>query len=329
MRVLVIGGTRFLGPRLARSLLARGHAVTTFNRGATPDALPDFVERLHGDRTDPSQLGRALTGRSFDACVDTIAMRGSDTAAAIEALDGRVGHYVHFSTGQVYLVRAGCPTPAREEDYDGRLVPPPARDAWDAGEWTYGVEKRECEDLLESAWGARGFPGTRLRLTMVHGEDDPQGRIRAYVLRLVKGGPLLVPAEPIPPIRPISAAAVVETVVRILESGQGKGAAYNLAQSESWTHDQLVARIAGMLGAEPELVRRPREELLAADVYPACAPLSKPWMSVLDPGRAARELGFEPGRFDDWLPDVVERISVLPPPRGFEDVRAREIELVS
>ncbi|MGH7565246.1 MAG: NAD-dependent epimerase/dehydratase family protein [Gemmatimonadota bacterium] len=327
MRVLVIGGTRFVGPRLVRTLLGRGHAVTTFNRGHTSDRHPAAVERLHGDRSDPSHMAGALAGRSFDACVDTIAMRGSDTASAIEALDGRVGHYVHFSTGQVYLVRAGCPTPAREEDYGGPLISSPARDAWDVGEWTYGLEKRECEDLLEAAWEGHGFPATRLRLTMVHGEDDPQGRILAYVVRLQTGGPLLVPAEPIPPIRPIPASAVVETVVDLLESGRGKGVAYNLAQGEAWSHAQLITRIAGMLGAEPEVVGRPRGELIAAGVYPACAPLSKPWMSLLDPGRAVRELGFEPGRFDDWLPGVVERVSALPPPGDFAGVRARELEL--
>lgn len=327
MHVLVIGGTRFVGPRLVRSLVELGHAVTTFNRGLTPNGLPGVVERLHGDRTDPSELGRALAGRSFDGCVDTIAMRGSDTAPAIDLLDGRVGHYVHFSTGQVYLVREDCPSPAREEDSDGPLVSPPARDAWDAGEWSYGVEKRQCEDLLEEAWSARGFPATRLRLTMIHGEDDPQGRIRAYVQRLQGGGPLLVPIEPIPPIRPISASAVVETVVGIVESGKGKGAAYNLAQGETWTHDRLVTRIAEMLGTGVELVPLPREELLEAGVYPACAPLSKPWMSVLDPGRAARELGFRPDSFDDWLPAVVERVSELPSPHGFDDLRARELAL--
>ena len=308
MRILVIGGTRFVGPRLVRALLARGHRVATFNRGHTPDELPGEVERLHGDRSDPAQLARALAGKAFDVCVDTIAMRGSDTAAAIDALDGRVEHYVHFSTGQVYLVRVGCASPAREEDYDGPVMCPPAEDAWDHGQWTYGVEKRECEDLLAEAWVAGGFPATRLRLPMVHAEDDPQGRIAAYVHQLKAGGRLLMPIEPGPPIRPIHADAVVDGVVRILEEGTGKGAAYNLAQREAWTHDELVVRIASLLDVVPVTVRRPRRQLIEAGLFPACAPLSNPWMSLLDPGLAERELGFEPGGFDDWLPRVVERI---------------------
>ena len=327
MHVLVIGGTRFVGPRLVRSLLARGHSVSVLNRGHTPDALPADVERLHADRSVPAALIAALAGRSFDACVDTIAMRGSDTAAAIDILDGRVGQYVHFSTGQVYLVRQGCPSPAREEDYPGDVMPPPPEDAWDHGQWTYGVEKRECEDLLEAAWTARRFPATRLRLTMVHAEDDPQGRIAAYVHRLQDGGPLLMPDELSPPIRPIHADAVVAVVVRTLEGGLGIGAAYNLAQDESWTHDEFVTRLAAMLHIEPVIVRRPRQELIEAGAFPACARLTNPWMSVLDPGRAKRELGFEPDGFDDWLPSVIERIRVSSLPDGYAEVRAREIEL--
>lgn len=325
MRVLVIGGTRFVGPRLVRALHVRGHAVTVFHRGRTPGALPPDVERLRGDRTRPGVLAAALAGRSFDACVDTIAMRGPDTAVAIDALDGRVGHYVHFSTGQVYLVRADCPSPATEEDYAGPLAPSPSEGAWDADEWRYGIEKRQCEDALEEAWSARGFPATRLRLTMIHGADDPRGRIFAYVLRLRDGAPLLAPEEPSPPIRPIHAGAVVEAVVGMLESGSGKGRAYNLAQEEWWSHDELVAAIAGRLGVPANVVRRPRSELVAAGLFPACAPLAHPWMSVLDPARAARELDFRPGRFDDWLPATMEQLAERPAPAGYDEVRAREL----
>ena len=327
MRILVIGGTHFMGPRLVRALLARGHAVTTFHRGTTPCILPAEVERLYGDRSDSAQLESALAARSFDACVDTIAMRGAETAAAVDLLYGRVGHYVHFSTGQVYLVRRDCPAPAREEDYAGPLGTPPDPHAWDAGQWTYGIEKRECEDILEEAWTARGFPATRLRLTMVHGAEDPRGRIHAYALRLLDGGPLLVPGEPSPPIRPIHADAVVETVVRVLEEGSGKGAAYNLAQDEAWTHEELIGGIAGMLSVEAALERRPREELVRAGVFPACAPLASPWMSYLDPGLAARELGFRPGTFEDWLPGLVATAAARPAPVEFVEARARELAL--
>jgi nucleoside-diphosphate-sugar epimerase len=144
---------------------------------------------------------------------------------------------------------------------------------------------------------------------MIHGIDDPRGRIRTYVRALLDRVPLLVPREASPPIRPIHAAAVVDAVVGLLEGGRGRGAAYNLAQGETWTHAELVDRIAAMLEVEPRFDTRPRAELVGAGVFPACAPLASPWMSVLDPGRAERDLGFRPGRFGDWLPELVARLA--------------------
>ncbi|MBW3660882.1 MAG: NAD-dependent epimerase/dehydratase family protein [Gemmatimonadetes bacterium] len=325
MDVLVIGGTRFVGPRLVRALLDRDHRVTTFNRGKTPTDLPDSVERLHGDRSDPAQLARGIGGREFDACVDTIAMRGGDTLGAVEVLDGRVGHYVHFSTGQVYLVRAGCPVPAREEDYDGPIVEAPPEE-WARREWRYGIEKRECEDALEDAWVSRRFPATRLRLPMIHGAGDPKGRIQGYVLRLTDGGPLLVPLESGPRIRHVHVDDVVDAVVRIVEDGRGIGAAYNLAPGDLVSFHDFLARLGEILDATPDVVRLPRDELLDEGLFPACSPLSNPWMSVLDGTRAREELGVAPRALAEWLAGLVERLENEEPeaPDGYRDQRERE-----
>ncbi|MGH7572639.1 MAG: NAD-dependent epimerase/dehydratase family protein [Gemmatimonadota bacterium] len=331
MDVLLIGGTRNIGHHLAIALTDRGHRVTTFNRGRTPDELGDRVERLHGDRTDPGQLARALSGRSFDACIDTIAMRGGDTRAAIGVLDGRVGHYVHISTGQVYLVREACPVPAREEDYDGPLLDPPPGSSWESAEWRYGIEKRECEDLLADAWGARRFPGTRLRLPMIHGERDHYGRIHGYVGRFLDGGPLLVPLEEGPRLRHVHQADVVAAVLRLLESGAGQGRAYNLAQNDLWTLDEFLNRLAALLGVEPEVVHRPRADLEATGLFPACSPFSNPWMSVLDNRRAKEDLGLRFAGFEDYLPDLVERFrdSDLELPPSYARQRDREKALAT
>lgn len=329
MNVLLIGGTRNVGHHLAIALTDRGHHVTTFNRGRTPDELGDRVERLHGDRTDPAQIVRALGRRSFDACIDTIAMRGGDTRVAIDTLDGRVGHYVHFSTGQVYLVREACPVPAREEDYDGPLLPAPPGDSWESAEWRYGIEKRECEDLLAAAWTTRRFPGTRLRLPMIHGERDHYGRIHGYVRRLLDGGPLLIPLEGGPDLCHVHQADVVAAVARILESGSGKGRAYNLAPDELRSIEEFIDRLGALLGVEPDVVRLPRAELEAAELFPGCSPFSNPWMSVLDSRRAREELGLAFAGFDDYLPELVERYRDpdLDPPAIYARQREREKEL--
>lgn len=328
MDVLLIGGTRFVGPRLVDALLERGHEVTTFNRGETPDALPAAVERLHGDRSDPAQLAGALGDREFDACIDTIAMRGGDTRGAVQVLDGRVGQYVHFSTGQVYLVRAGCPVPAREEDYDGPIVEAPTGE-WARREWRYGIEKRECEDALEEAWVSRRFPATRLRLPMIHGIDDPKGRIHGYLLRLTDGGPLPVPLESGPRIRQIHVDDVVDAVVRIVEEGSGIGAAYNLAPDDLVSFHDFLATLGGILEVTPDVVRLPRDELVAEGLFPGCSPLSNPWMSVLD-GSAARDaLGVSPRGLAAWLPGLVARLldEEPEPPPSYREQRERECSL--
>lgn len=120
MRSLVIGGTRNLGPSIVHALLQQGHEVAVFNRGQTRDNLPEEVERLRGDRTDPSQLKQALGGREFDLVVDTTLYTGVEAEAAVDLFANHVGRYIFLSTGQVYLVRVGVERPLKKEITLGR-----------------------------------------------------------------------------------------------------------------------------------------------------------------------------------------------------------------
>src|SRR5262245_60271746 len=165
MKVLIIGGTRFVGPLLVFRLLAAGHQVTVLNRGTLADPFGAFggrVERLVADRTSPA-FAPLLAGRAFDAAVDFAAYTAADALGAIAALSGRVGHYVFISTGQVYLVREGCPRPSREIDYEGPVLPRPTEER-DLPQWEYGAGKRACEDALVEAWDKARFPSTRIRI---------------------------------------------------------------------------------------------------------------------------------------------------------------------
>src|SRR5512138_1944641 len=102
MNVLVIGGSRFVGRLLVWRLLASGARVTVLNRGRILDPFGGRVERLLCDRTGPD-FERLLAGRTFDAVVDLAAYTGDDGRRAASLLQGRTGHYVMISTGQVYL----------------------------------------------------------------------------------------------------------------------------------------------------------------------------------------------------------------------------------
>ena len=305
MDVLILGGTRFVGYHLALDLLQRGHRVMVLNRGVTRDELPADIERLRADRTLAGALQVSVAGRDFEAVVDMSAYRGADTREALEAFAGRTGHYVHISTGQVYLVRTPpVPEPAVEEAYDGAVIAPPGEDDPEYGSWLYGVEKRECEDLLRDA---RDFPATVLRLPMVQGERDHFRRTHAYVARLLDGGPILVPDAPNRLLRHVYYADVVRAIRDLLESGTGKGRVYNLSQDEAITLQEFLAILGGALGVEPRCVVAPRARLEREGLLPDCSPFSGRSMSIIDNSRAKRELGCGFTGPAEYLPTVARR----------------------
>ena len=177
----------------------------------------------------------------------------------MRVLGGRVGHHVFVSTGQVYLVREGCPVPTREVDYDGPTMAAPPSPA-DHDDWAYGIGKRGAEDVLASA---AALPSTRLRIPMVNGELDYQRRIESYLWRLLDGGPLLV-ARGRALRRPVYGGAVVRAIATLLEAPPVPGQAFNLAQPEQLTVRALIERIAARVGARPDIVERSAEAIEAA-----------------------------------------------------------------
>jgi nucleoside-diphosphate-sugar epimerase len=326
VRILVIGGTRYMGAELVWRLLLGGHAVTLFNRGRTGDPFGDRVERLVGDRrTD--DFARRLRGRRFDAAVDFAVYEGPEAQAAVDVLE--VGHYVAISTGQVYLVRDGAPVPARESDYDGPLLPRPT-DPRDRADWEYGIGKRACEDVLAYAWEIARFPSTRVRIPIVNGERDQSRRLEAYLWRILDGGPLLLPDGATGLIRHVYAGDVVRFLLRILGDPRTHGRAYNVCHDELLPLRDVLALLAEAMGARTRFVDAPSSVLETAGLdVRAVSPFSTRWTSRLDPTRAREELDFAPRPLRQAF-DVIARsfLAHLPPspPDGYAH-RAREIEL--
>jgi nucleoside-diphosphate-sugar epimerase len=330
MHVLIVGGNRFMGYGLTWRLLAAGHEVTHFNRGGASDPFADRIERLRGDRTT-GDFARLLARREFDAVVDFAGFVGADADGAVEALRGRVGHYVFISTGQVYLVREGCPSPARESDYAGPLMPEPA-DAVDQAEWAYGVGKRGCEDRLAAAWSRERFPATCLRIPMVDGERDNKRRLEAYLWRILDGGPVIVPEGDLRPVRHVYAGAVVRAIVELLGRTETFGQAYNLSQDEMPTLPELVTLFAEALGAPARLHPVPAAAIRAAGLRVTdVSPYSSVWMSCLDPARAKAELGLHHEPLPEYAGRIVASFLAHPPsepPPGYGG-RSLERQLVA
>ncbi len=328
-----------MGYHLAWRLLAAGHDVTLLNRGTRPDPFGDRVARLRADRTGP-ELARAVAGLSFDAAVDFVAYVRADAEGAVAALDGRVGHYVTISTGQVYLVKAGAledgppsgdPPAFREEDYDGPLMAAPPVGHVDRADWEYGVGKRACEDVLAEAWARRRFPATRLRIPIVNGERDNSRRLEGYVWRLLDRGPVLLPDGGAARVRQVYAGAVAALLLGMLGRAETFGQAYNACQDETPTLAEVVALMAELLGAEPRIVGVDAAAMAAAGLDPvAASPFSTRWKSFLDPARAKRELGFRHPPLREYLGRTLASLLAAwnpEPPAGYAQ-REREIAFV-
>jgi nucleoside-diphosphate-sugar epimerase len=340
VRALIIGGNRFVGYALAWRLIAGGHRVTLLNRGSLPDPFGDRVERLTGDRTT-SDFERLLGGRRFDAVFDFAAYQGSDVERAARLFggsrgdggsgEGGAGHYVFVSTGQVYLVREGCPKPASERDYEGPLRPRPTSDRdRDLGSWEYGVGKRACEDALAAAWAGSRFPGTSIRIPMVNGERDDARRLEVYLWRLLDGGPVIVPDGGDHPVRHVYSGEIARALASICGNPATFGEAYNLCQEEAPSLADLLRMLARILGSSAELVSVPSEAIERAGLdLREVSPFSSRWMSMLDPSKARRDLGFSHEPLESYLGKIVASLLAHPPkdpPEGYAR-RAEEIAL--
>ncbi|MBM3297094.1 MAG: NAD-dependent epimerase/dehydratase family protein [Candidatus Aminicenantes bacterium] len=302
MNVLVIGGARFLGWHTVRRLLRAGHEVTLFNRGVTPDDFGGDVRRLRGDRRDGKAFASLAGARDWGAVVDLVAYNAQDSRSAVEALRGRAGHFIHISTGAVYLVTRDYPCPLREEDYEQEVTPRPEGDD---RMWVYGTEKRDGEDVLAEAHARDGFPFTSLRLPIVIGERDYTLRAFSYFLRAGDGKPVLLPDGGLCPSTHVYAGDVAAAVAANLGNPAAFGRAYNLAQGEAVTVREFVLKAAAVLGTKPEIVDVPKAVLDRQGWGRGFSPFSVRRPFILSIERAARELGFVPSPFEDWLAATV------------------------
>lgn len=213
LRILILGGTGFIGPHQVRYAVARGHRVTVFNRGRSQADLPAEVERLIGDRN--GQLD-ALKGRSWDVVIDnpTVLPRWVRDAAAI--LKDAVKQYVFISTLSVY---ASWATPGMDESAAVAMLDDPTSE--DVQTY-YGPLKALAEQEAEQ-W----FPGrtTIIRPGQIVGPGDDTDRFTYWPVRIERGGEVLAPGQPTDPVQIIDARDLAAWTIRMVE--QGEVGAYN------------------------------------------------------------------------------------------------------
>jgi len=181
LRLLVLGGTRFIGPHFVEAALAHGHQVTLFNRGRTNPGRVQNVEVLHGDRN--GQLD-ALKGRQWDAVLDTSAFVPRIVRLSAELLAPSVSHYLFVSSISVYASFAG----ANDESSPLGKIADETIEKVDGD--TYGPLKALCEQAAE-----RALPGrtTILRPGLIVGPDDNTDRFTYWPARVARGGEVMAP----------------------------------------------------------------------------------------------------------------------------------------
>jgi 2'-hydroxyisoflavone reductase len=206
MRLLVLGGSQFVGRHIVEGALARGHTVTLFNRGRTnPGMFPD-VEEIHGDRDGGLS---ALDGRTWDAVIDTSGYLPRVVRQSVEALSGRAGQYVFVSTISVYAQPM-----AENADESAALATMDDETSEDISAH-YGALKVLCERAVDSFDG----PTLNVRPGMIVGPYDPTDRFTYWIWRIAQGGEVLAPGNPDRPVQFIDARDLAALLLTQTENG--------------------------------------------------------------------------------------------------------------
>ena len=208
MKLLLLGGPRFLGRALADAGLARGHDLTFFNRGRTNADLYHEVERLLGDREGDLA---ALRDRTWDAVVDTCGYLPDVVRASVEALSG-TDRYCFVSSISVYadfsVVNDESSAVAQLGDLPGDEVTAES----------YGPLKALCEDAVREVFGDRALV---VRPGLIVGPHDPTGRFTYWPHRVARGGEVLAPGPPDRPTQGIDVRDLAEWIVSLCEGHVG------------------------------------------------------------------------------------------------------------
>ena len=329
VKVLIIGGNRFVGRDLVWRFLAAGHDVTTFNRGVSPILSAPESSACVGDRTT-GDFERLVGGREFDAVVDFAAFTEARTLAKRPRSSGprRPLRHDQHRTG---LSRARAEA-ERRSPRDRLRGHGDGRTRRRERAWRMGLRNGQARGRgrARSGLGRALFPSTRLRIPMVNGERDYHRRIEGYLWRLLDGDPLLLPdgGRRRPP--------------RVQRCG-GAGDRALLGNPTTFGRPTTSRRTRPRPDRDPgpprgdprrlgplRAKRRPTGSRPRASTLVRVSPFSGRWMSFLDPTRAKAELGFRHDPLRHYLEKIVASFLAHPPtepPESYTGFRAREVEL--
>ena len=297
MRILVIGGTRFIGPPAVRRLAELGHEVAVFHRGKSHTPLPETVRHLHGDRKQLQEHAAELRDFAPEVVLDMVPLSDEHGTQLVSTFAGVARRLVVISSADVYrafdrLLRKdpGPPDPSPlTEDSPLREIMYPYRTAETPPDHLYySYDKILMEREAQSA--PETLPATVLRLPMVYGPNDYQRRTFSYLKRMDDGRPFILLSEPHAAHEALRGYVedIGEAIALCVSREEAAGRTYHVADRVTLTEAEWVRRIGDAVGWTGEIRLLPPEALpehLRADYD-----FSQGW--GLDSSRIRAELGY-------------------------------------
>ncbi|KPQ35447.1 MAG: Nucleoside-diphosphate-sugar epimerase [Phormidesmis priestleyi Ana] len=230
MRILVIGGTRFIGVYLTRQLVSQGHEVVLLNRGNHPAPI-EGLETIVCDRTDPQALTTELSDQSFDAIFDNNGRELAHTQPLVELFKGKLKHYIYVSSAGVYAKSDQMP------HIEGDPVDPNSRHKG----------KFHTEDYLAN----QGIPFTAIRPVYIYGPQNYNPLEEWFFDRLVRNQPVPIPGNGMALTHLGHCEDLATAMVSILGNETAIGKIYNISGPKAVTFDGLAKACAQAIGKDP------------------------------------------------------------------------------
>lgn len=277
MRAIIIGGTRFIGPPVARQLVAAGHDVTVFHRGQTESDLPRRVAHIHGDRLQLARHQAKLKQLRPDVVLDMAAFTQQDALATVNAFRGVARRLVVISSQDVYRAYGRF-----HESEPGVLEHVPLTETAPLREKFYpyrgdgrGLDSYDKILVERAALDSTILPATILRLPMVYGEGDYQHRLLLELKRIDDGRPAILIEQRMAAWRWTRAYVenVAAAIVLAVTDERATNRIYNVGDTEALTYAEWVrligheARWSGSVVVAPDTTLPPKLSPLKANYY--------------------------------------------------------------
>ncbi|MGB2579641.1 nucleoside-diphosphate-sugar epimerase [Elusimicrobium simillimum] len=290
MNILILGGTKFFGKKLALDMAKKGHNVTVFSRACPVKDLPKQINQIKGLRGDLS----ALQNTKWDAVFDNICYNAAQMREAVKTFTGNTKHYILMSSGDVHLAVKGAKSPF-SETLAHKLPPLKKADA-------YGQGKYEAETTLIKS----DLPYTIVRLPIIVGPGDPKDRLAVYLRDILNGAPVILPDGSKYKRRFIyvdDAARALTLVIQNRARVKGKTLHFG---GEVITLKQFVKLCYKFCGKKENTINMPYAKLKKLK-YDAAArnPYFNPFDYVLKLTNANKLLNWKPTPIQKWLKDTI------------------------